>query len=222
MTNERLPALNAETLPAIIESILFVAEAPVEVTTLVRALHRPRGEVDAALDAIEARLTGGGIFMQRKDGEVQLATIPEAGPYIERFLGAESKQRLSTAALEALGIIAYRQPTTRSSVEAIRGVNSDGAINSLINRGLVEDVGRANTPGRPVLLGTTMKFFEHFGLKDKNELPPLPAGIEMGEAAFGKPANHHHDGHDNRNLSSHATFAGERLAEGQAHGPALA
>src|SRR6185369_4821537 len=111
-------------------------------------------------------------------------TIPEAGPYIERFLGAESKQRLSTAALESLGIIAYRQPTTRSGVEAIRGVNSDGAINSLINRGLVEEVGRATTPGRPVLLGTTMKFFEHFGLKDKSELPPLPAGIEMGEAAF--------------------------------------
>src|SRR5437899_446282 len=162
MTNQRLPALASETLPAIIESILFVAEAPVEVTMLVRALHRPRAEVDAALDVIEARLTGGGVFMQRKEGEVQLATIPEAGPYIERFLGAESKQRLSNAALESLGIIAYRQPTTRSSVEAIRGVNSDGAINSLINRGLVEEVGRGTTPGRPVLLGTTMKFFEHF------------------------------------------------------------
>lgn len=185
MTEQRLPVPSPETLPAIVESILFVAEAPVEITTLVKALRRPRSEIDAALDEIEARHNGGGIFLQRTEGRVQLATIPAAGPYIERFLGAESKQRLSTAALESLGIIAYRQPTTRSGVEAIRGVNSDGAINSLINRGLVEEVGRAPGPGRPVLLGTTMKFFEHFGLKDKSELPPLPPGVDLGEAVTG-------------------------------------
>jgi segregation and condensation protein B len=87
----------------------------------------------------------------------------------------ESRQRLSGAALESLAIIAYKQPLTRAGVEQVRGVNSDGAIASLIARGLVEEVGRAPGPGRPVLLGTTLRFLEHFGLGKPGDLPPLPA-----------------------------------------------
>jgi segregation and condensation protein B len=113
--------------------------------------------------------------LQRADSVVQLVSAPESGPYVERFLGLEAKQRLSSAALESLAIVAYKQPVTRAMVEQIRGVNSDGAIASLIARGLIEETGRAPGPGRPALFSTTMKFLEHFGLKDPAQLPPLPA-----------------------------------------------
>jgi segregation and condensation protein B len=94
---------------------------------------------------------------------------------VERFLGLEGRTRLSAAGLETLAIIAYKQPVTRAAVEAVRGVNSDGAIASLIARGLVEEVGKAPGPGRPGLLGTTIRFLEHFGLNNPADLPPLPA-----------------------------------------------
>lgn len=179
---KRLPQLSTERLPGIIEGILFVADEPVETASLARALRRPRSEIEAALQELESQCEDRGVRLQRANGLVQMVSAPEAGPYIERFLGSESKQRLSTAALESLAIIAYRQPITRAGVEAVRGVNSDGAIASLIARGLVQEAGRAPGPGRPVLLATTMKFLEHFGLKDPAELPPLPAGALPGAA----------------------------------------
>jgi segregation and condensation protein B len=169
----QLPSLTKESLPAAIESILFVAEEPVEVQLLARVLQRPRSEVEAALRQLEKRCSEGGTRLQRTGGLVQLVTAPEWGPIVERFLGLESRQRLSSAALESLAIVAYRQPVTRAGVEAVRGVNSDGAIASLMARGLVEEVGRAQAPGRPSLLGTTMRFLEHFGLSNPAELPPL-------------------------------------------------
>jgi segregation and condensation protein B len=171
----RVPRPASDQLPAIIESILFVADEPVDASSLAKALRRPQADVDSALEELEADYEGRGVRLQRSNGLVQMVSAPESGPYIERFLGSESKQRLSTAALEALAIIAYRQPVTRAAVEAIRGVNSDGPIASLIGRGLVEEVGRAPGPGRPALLGTTMRFLEHFGLKNPADLPPLPA-----------------------------------------------
>ena len=170
---KRLPQPGAGRLPALIESILFVADEPVETGSLAKAFRRPRAEVEAALEELETWYEDRGLRLQRSNGLVQMVSAPEAGPYIERFLGEESKQRISSAALEALAIIAYRQPVTRAGVEAVRGVNSDGPIASLIARGLVEDVGRAPGPGRPALLGTTMKFLEHFGLKNSGDLPPL-------------------------------------------------
>jgi segregation and condensation protein B len=170
---KRLPQPGSERLPALIESILFVADEPVETSTLAKALRRPKNEVEAALEELEEHYEGRGVRLQRSNGLVQMVSAPESGPYIERFLGEESKQRLSTAALESLAIVAYRQPVTRAAVEQIRGVNSDGPIASLIARGLIEEVGRAPGPGRPFLLGTTMRFLEHFGLKNPADLPPL-------------------------------------------------
>jgi segregation and condensation protein B len=172
---KRLPSLSRELLWRVIESILFVTDEPVDVGSLAKALRRPRDEIETALVALEERHGEGGIRIQRTGDLVQLVSAPEAGPYVERYLGVESKQRLSGAALESLAIVAYKQPVTRAGVEAIRGVNSDAAIASLIGRGLLEEVGRAPGPGRPVLLGTTLKFLEHFGLKDPSDLPPLPA-----------------------------------------------
>jgi segregation and condensation protein B len=166
--------LTRDVLPRVIESILFVAEGPVEVGSLQATLNRPKREIEAALRELDSRYEEGGLRIQRSGDTVQLVSAPDAGPYVERFLGLESRQRLSGAALESLAIVAYKQPVTRAGVENVRGVNSDGAIASLLARGLVEEVGRAPTPGRPVLLGTTFKFLEHFGLKDPSELPPLP------------------------------------------------
>jgi segregation and condensation protein B len=171
---KRLPVLTRENLPAVIESILFVAEEPAEVGALARALHRPKSEVEDALAELDQRcIDGGGTRLQRTGDLVQLVTAPDCGPYVERYLGLEARQ-LSGAALEALAIIAYKQPVTRAGVEAVRGVNSDGAIASLVGRGLVEEVGHAAGPGRPQLLGTTLKFLEHFGLRNPKDLPPMP------------------------------------------------
>jgi segregation and condensation protein B len=182
MTNKRPPAAATDALPSIIESILFVADGPVDPASLARALRRTRQEVNAALDEIESHCEGRGFRLQRGNGAVKLVSAPESGPYVEQFLGAESKQRLSTAALESLAIIAYKQPVTRAGVEAVRGVNSDGPIASLIGRGLVEEVGRATTPGRPALLATSMKFLDHFGLKNASDLPPLPGELNLAAA----------------------------------------
>jgi segregation and condensation protein B len=173
---KRLPVVPREQRPGIVESILFVADEPVPLTSLAKVLRCRKEEVEDALATLESSYSERGIVLQRSDGVVQLVSIPAAGPYIERFLGFESKQRLSTAALESLAIIAYRQPLTRAAIEAIRGVNSDSAIASLIARGLVEEVGRAPGPGRPALIGTTLRFLEHFGLKTPSDLPPLAAG----------------------------------------------
>ena len=177
---KRIPALNAGQLPGYIESILFVAEEPVSVPMLIQALRASRDAIEDALAELEQRCLDGGTRLQRDGDVVQLVTAPEAGPYVERFLGLESRQRLSGAALESLAIIAYRQPVTRAGVEQVRGVNSDGAIASLIGRGLVQEVGKAPGPGRPGLLGTTMRFLEHFGLTKPTDLPPL-ASAEMAQ-----------------------------------------
>jgi segregation and condensation protein B len=173
--NKRLPSLSNDRLPAVIESILFVADEAVEISMLARALRRPADAIEDALAELELSCVEGGTRLQRTRDTVQLVTSPEFGPFVERFLSMESRQRLSGAALESLAIIAYKQPLTRAGVEQVRGVNSDGAIASLIARGLVEEVGRAPGPGRPVLLGTTLRFLEHFGLGKPGDLPPLPA-----------------------------------------------
>jgi len=182
--NKRLPSLSKDRLPAAIEAILFVADEAVEISMLARALRRPADAIEDALAELELRCAEGGTRLQRTRDTVQLVTAPESGPYVERFLGLESRQRLSGAALEALAIIAYKQPMTRAGVEQVRGVNSDGAIASLIARGLIEEIGRAQSPGRPALLGTTLRFLEHFGLSKPGDLPPLPANgsiLDMAE-----------------------------------------
>jgi segregation and condensation protein B len=178
---KQLPALKRDRLPAMIESVLFVAEDAVDTSILARVLDCRKPEINTALKQLEQRCAEGGTRLQRSGDLVRLVTAPEAGPYVERFLGLESRQRLSSAALESLAIIAYKQPVTRATVEQLRGVNSDGAIASLIVRGLVEEMGRAPGPGRPSLLGTSLRFLEHFGLARPEDLPPLPSPQATGE-----------------------------------------
>ncbi len=172
-----------ELLPAVVESLLFVAEEPQEIGTLARSLNVPRQRLERAVEALAASVNGRGLFVQRLGDRVQLATVPDAAPYIEQFLEVEHG-RLSRAALETLAIIAYRQPVTRAAIESVRGVNSDHAVATLLARGVIEEVGRAPGPGRPVLFGTTVRFLEYFGLRRPDDLPPLPEleGADQGEA----------------------------------------
>jgi segregation and condensation protein B len=162
-----------DRLPAIIESLLFIAEEPMEIAVLAKSLGLPRRAVEQAIDQLIANVDGRGLFVQRTGDRVQLATVPDAAPYIEQFVEVEHGQ-LSRAALETLAIIAYRQPVTRAQIEAVRGVNADYAVAALVARGLIEEVGRAEGPGRPALFATTVRFLEYFGLQRPDDLPPLP------------------------------------------------
>ncbi len=160
-------------LDAQIESLLFVADGPAQVGKLAEALEVKADQIEAALASLEERYAGRGISIQRIKDRVQLTTSATAAPLIQRFLGLSSTAPLSKAALETLAIIAYRQPITRPQIEQIRGVNSDSVIKNLLTKGLVEETGIAEGPGRPVLYATTPEFLQHFGLSALTELPAL-------------------------------------------------
>lgn len=162
-------------LQALVESLLFVADRPVTSGQLAKALETEEAAVEEALSALDAGYVDGGrgLRLQRQGERVQLVTAPEAGPYVQRFLGLELSGPLSQAALETLSIVAYRQPVTRAQVEAVRGVNSDSVLRTLAGRGLVEEVGRLEQVGRPILYGTTFEFLQQFGLQSVDDLPPL-------------------------------------------------
>jgi segregation and condensation protein B len=156
-----------------VESLLFVADAPVSVGRLAKALEVTPGQVERALIDLAVLYAGRGLRLQRAGSLVQITTAPEAAPHVERFLGLETRAQLSRAALETVAIIAYRQPITRPEIEGIRGVSSDSVLRTLLSVGLVEEIGRAPTVGRPILYGTTFEFLQHFGLSSLEELPPL-------------------------------------------------
>ena len=165
--------LSGLSLLAQVEALLFVAIEPVSPGQLAAALETTTAEVNSALDDLDASLRDRGLRLQRFSGRVQLTTAPESAEAIERFLGLEATSHLSRAALETLAIIAYQQPVTRPQVDAVRGVNSDGVMRSLLNKGLIQEGGRAEGPGRPILYSTTPEFLQHFGLNSLTELPPL-------------------------------------------------
>lgn len=170
MTTE---TLNEQQLTMIIEGLLFVSSESVTVDHLAAVTACPVEQVELALKQLKESCQNRGIRLQRLGKKVQLVSAPEVTDYIERFLGLSSSARLSTPALETLTIIAYRQPITRPEIEAIRGVNSDGVLRTLLSKGLVEEVGRLDTVGHPSLFGTTFEFLRYFGLEDIKDLPEL-------------------------------------------------
>jgi segregation and condensation protein B len=180
---ERSPAdADLGRLPAVLESLLFAAGAPVPIARLVDALDGPgRAEVLAALEALAATYErdGRGIRLIQVGGGWQLRTPSEHGPWVRRLL-RERPPRLSRPMLETLAIVAYRQPCTRVEIEAIRGVDVDSVLATLLERRLVRIVGRKEAPGRPLLYGTTREFLEVFGLPD---LKALPALRDLGNGA---------------------------------------
>ncbi len=162
-----------------VESLVFVSDGPVTVEELARALNQDEASIEGALASLVEDYQGRGIRLQRIHGRVQLVSAPEAAPEVQQFLGLESSARLSMAGLETLASVAYRQPITRPQVEAIRGVNCDGVIHNLLQRGLIEEVGRLETVGHPIQYGTTFEFLQYFGMKDVNDLPPLPPEVNL-------------------------------------------
>ncbi|MFN2117797.1 MAG: SMC-Scp complex subunit ScpB [Candidatus Promineifilaceae bacterium] len=158
---------------AMLESILFVASGPVSTSRLGTVLDLSPAVIRSLLSDLEQDYMTRGLRLQWIGQNVQLTTAPEASEIVERFLGLELTTRLSQAALEVLAIVAYLQPITRPSIDSIRGVNSDGALRTLLSKGLIEEQGRMDTPGRPILYGTTPEFLQHFGLSIIDHLPPL-------------------------------------------------
>lgn len=165
-------------IKSLVESLLFVAEAPVTTAALARAVELEEEQVESVLEELKADYAGRGMRLQRVRDKVQLVSAPEAASVIQRFLGIDGTGHLSAAALETLAIIAYRQPVTRPAIEAVRGVNCDGVIHSLLTRGLIQEMGRMETAGRPILYGTTFEFLQNFGLRGVDDLPPLEQAAE--------------------------------------------
>jgi segregation and condensation protein B len=171
---ERQP--DAQLTVAQLEALLFVAERPLSRREIATFAGVPRETVDERLGDLEVALRDRGVRLLVAGDRVEMATAPEAGALIARYVGADGV-RLSPAALEALAIVAYRQPVTRSVVERIRGVDSDYVLRSLLHRRLVVEQGRAETPGRPILYATGFDFMERFGLASLDDLPPLEAEV---------------------------------------------
>jgi segregation and condensation protein B len=166
------------TLAAKIEAMLFVSAEPVPVAQLANALDVNSTVVERGLKELEDSLAARGLRLQRHAGRVQLTTAADLASLVEKFLGLEAVTHLSRAALETLAIIAYQQPCTRPQVDSIRGVNSDSMMKSLLSKGLIQESGRTDGPGRPILYSTAPEFLQHFGLNSLTELPPLAAPVE--------------------------------------------
>jgi segregation and condensation protein B len=185
MSDANPTELLALSLEARIEALLFVAPGAVTPAQLAAALEVALVEVEQGLanlrERYESRPAESGLRLQRHLGRVQLTSTPQAASVIERFLGLDATSRLTRAALEALAIIAYQQPVTRPQIDAIRGVNSDGVLKNLLSKGLVQEVGRAEAPGRPILYGTTPEFLQYFGLNTLDEMPPLQLESDQAE-----------------------------------------
>jgi segregation and condensation protein B len=187
-----------ERLVAIVESVLFAAGEPLTLARLADAVPGPsRAELRGALAALAERgaREGRGVRLMEVAGGYQLRTAPEYAQWVRRLF-QQKPWRLTRATLETLAIVAYKQPITRAEIEAIRGVDVDSVLASLLSRKLVRIVGRKEVVGRPLIYGTTRQFLEVFGLRDLGSLPalsevvqPMPDGVAAGAAATGGDAD---------------------------------
>lgn len=177
----RSPTANA------VEAVLFVAEKPVSRGELAKVVGAPPKQVDAALAELAEAYAGSGLRLAHDGDDWQLVTSPEQATAVAAYLGAD-RLRVSPASLETLAVVAYRQPVTRAEVEAIRGVNCDQTIYTLMQRRLIEERGRREAPGRPILYGTTWEFLECFGLSSLDELPRALTPEGAIPADHGAPA----------------------------------
>ncbi|MCJ7735591.1 MAG: SMC-Scp complex subunit ScpB [Anaerolineales bacterium] len=176
MTEEKHSVSNQKLsldINALVEAILFVSPEPITAVQIADLLNTTPREVKNAFEALDKLYQGRGIRLQYHKNKVQITSAPEAAHILENMLELETNSTLSQAALETLSIIAYQQPITRPQIDSIRGVNSDGVLKTLLNKGLIDDVGRTEGPGRPILYSTTTEFLKHFGLASYQELPPL-------------------------------------------------
>ena len=167
--------MKTDDIKAIVESLLFASGVPLPLRRLVEVVGATRTEVKAALVALRAEYSGPyrGVRLREVAGGYQFRTVADYADYV-KALGRDKPVKLSRAALETLAIIAYRQPVTKIEIEAIRGVDVDGVLNSLLTRKLITVLGRKDVPGRPWIYGTSQQFLEVFNLESITDLPPLP------------------------------------------------
>lgn len=170
-----------------LEALLFVAERPLSRREIASLAGVDHATVDQRLGDLEVTLASRGIRLLIDGDRVELATAPEAGALVARYVGVDAI-RLSSASLETLAIVAYRQPVTRAAIERIRGVDSDYTVRSLLHRRLIVELGRSDAPGRPFLYGTGFDFLERFGLTGLSELPPLDVDVAARLAEEGGEA----------------------------------
>jgi segregation and condensation protein B len=168
------------TLAAHLVAVLFAAAGPLSPEDAARILDISTERLQDVCNLLD-REPPAGLALQRYEGRLQLTTAPSSAAVLERFLGSPPPVRLSRAALEALAVIAYRQPVTRGEIDAVRGVNSDSAVATLLARGLVTEVGRRETVGRPTLLAITPECLQYLGVRSLSELPPLPDSVPSSE-----------------------------------------
>jgi segregation and condensation protein B len=163
----------SRTLEPSIEALLFVTPTAVSSRQIANVLGVTPRVVEKALKSLENEFKNRGIRIQKSRGGYQLTTAPEFANLIENFLNLDITSKLSQASLETLAIIAYQQPVTRPMIDSIRGVNSDSVIKNLLSKGLIEEAGRSESPGRPILYTTSPEFLQHFGLSSLKKLPAL-------------------------------------------------
>lgn len=160
-------------LSLVIEAMLFVADRSLTVTDIAGITGAPPLDIEQSLDNLQHTYADRGIVLIGNADGYRFVSSPQAAPYCRHLLGLENRTRLSRASLETLGIVAYKQPVTRAQIENIRGVEADSALATLLTRGLIEEVGRLTTPGRPVQFGTSDLFLAYFGIPSLTALPEL-------------------------------------------------
>lgn len=202
-----------------IEAVLMAATDPVEPQLLAQLVELPVAEVEGLCALLAAECAGRGFVLARVAGGYRFQTHPDLAPYVERYLLEGRHARLSSAALETLAVIAYKQPVTRAQLSAVRGVDVDGVVHSLLERGYITGLGREDGPGHPIRYGTTRLFLERLGLDSLDRLPPLadlvpgPEVVEDLEARLREAARSARAGpHGGRRRRSRARRPGEGQA----------
>lgn len=175
--------MDEREIKAIIEALLFIWGDPLSIKDISKILETNKNQIEEILEEMQDDFNYNrrGIKIIRIDNKYQLCTRPEHYPWISKLTQQKGSKTLSTAALETLSIIAYKQPITKNEIEGIRGVRCDKAIETLINRDLIEEKGRLERTGRPIIYGTTGEFLKYFGLEDLEDLPELKDFTQLDE-----------------------------------------
>lgn len=168
--------MNKQQTLSAIESVLFASGDPISTERLSQVFEIKPEEIEKYIKDLENKLNSNnsGFTVVRLENTYQLVTREEFAPYIKKAFDIKRRTPLSPAALEVLAVIAYNQPVTRAFIEQVRGVDCSGVVSTLVEKGLIEERGRLELPGRPLLYGTTKTFLRSFSISDLSELPPLP------------------------------------------------
>jgi segregation and condensation protein B len=215
--------MDNKQLKSIIESLLFINERPIELSELVSVFEVEKKDITAVLEELtkEYQERNSGISIVQVAGGYQMCSSPESEPWVKKMYQERNKQKLSTAALETLAIIAYKQPITRIEIESIRGVSADSVVKKLTDLGLIKIGGRKDVVGKPFLYITTRTFLEYFGINTLKDLPKLeefasltanqasPEDSSLADQPEGPPPNSQDSEPPNKNKSDSCLIPGE-------------